>query len=387
MLKLNYCIAIGLFLQLGTTTVRADNTKAVMQKALESTSELSFYAADPDRFRDVKNKTKIQEYLKNLLETFNSTKHNRKLHINQFAPALENLVDNIKTANTAFNNGHVNYAYHLTREMGGLCLNCHTQLPTDQRSSLSRDKFEKKREAFQSNWEYANYLMVVRNYNMAEQTLLGGIAQKVDQNNTPGNKREMPDMKDWEAGLDGLLTIYLKVKKSPEMAFEKLNPYLSQNIPASIKTQWEESVNRAKYWTNKKHKLIDPKNDQDIKKVLTQIEGIAKELNFADRNVVDLLYFSGVLSNYLYKNGKSSEAAGILYWLGLAHKYLARNDLLNLGDLYFKECIINFSKNAYAKKCLAEYEDSITFGFTGSAGTSIPEEILKELRELKEKIK
>jgi hypothetical protein len=229
--------------------------------------------------------------------------------------------------------------------------------------------------------------MVVRNYNMAEQTLLGGIAQKVDQNNTPGNKREMPDMKDWEAGLDGLLTIYLKVKKSPEMAFEKLNPYLSQNIPASIKTQWEESVNRAKYWTNKKHKLIDPKNDQDIKKVLTQIEGIAKELNFADRNVVDLLYFSGVLSNYLYKNGKSSEAAGILYWLGLSHKYLARNDLLNLGDLYFKECIINFSKNAFAKKCLAEYEDSITFGFTGSAGTSIPEEILKELRELKEKIK
>ena len=105
------------------------------------------------------------------------------------------------------------------------------------------------------------------------------------------------------------------------------------------------------------------------------------------KNDVTLLVASGVLSHYLNDKPQSKLAPQILFWLGVADKQLGSTYLFSLGDLYLKECIQQYPKSTFAKKCYREYEDNLIFGYSGSSGTDIPEDEKKELARLKALIK
>jgi hypothetical protein len=102
---------------------------------------------------------------------------------------------------------------------------------------------------------------------------------------------------------------------------------------------------------------------------------------------ITLLVASGVLSKYITDNPLSPQAPEILYWLSLAERRLSSTYFFSLSDLYLKDCITLYPKSPYAKKCYQEYEDNITFGFSGSKGTDIPIEEKQELDRLKRALK
>ena len=92
----------------------------------------------------------------------------------------------------------------------------------------------------------------------------------------------------------------------------------------------------------------------------------------------------GILSNYLLENPKTTLKTEILYWFGLLEN--TSPSIYSLGDLYLVDCIKMSPKSKYAKKCYDSYSKSITFGFSGSAGTHIPADIQLELDELQKLI-
>ena len=132
-------------------------------------------------------------------------------------------------------------------------------------------------------------------------------------------------------------------------------------------------------WNNKNSPL---NIDQMISKVLIPIEKEGGLNNYEELNI-KLLFVSGIISRYLEGNKNKTGTAAYLYWLSKGERQLARHYLFNIADVYLKDCITKFSKDPYAKKCFKEYEENLIFGYSGSAGTNIPEEEKKELERLK----
>ncbi len=114
---------------------------------------------------------------------------------------------------------------------------------------------------------------------------------------------------------------------------------------------------------------------------------LKKQSSLNDENDVDLLFASGILSNYLFENPSTKKAPEINFWLGWAEKHLKREQFFGSGDLFLKQCVKRYSKLPIAAQCLEEYRESIEFDFSGSAGTEIPSDVKKELLDLEQLIK
>ena len=51
--------------------------------------------------------------------------------------------------------------------------------------------------------------------------------------------------------------------------------------------------------------------------------------------------------------------------------------------MYYEACIRNAPHTEVSGKCYKKYEANVNFGYTGSGGTSIPEDLQTLLKELK----
>ena len=80
---------------------------------------------------------------------------------------------------------------------------------------------------------------------------------------------------------------------------------------------------------------------------------------------------------------KSPLKAEALYYLGQIYHRIAHQLFFRFGELYLKTCITEYKKTHEAQECYNALEEAVTEGYTGSAGTSIPQEEEVELIQLK----
>jgi hypothetical protein len=52
--------------------------------------------------------------------------------------------------------------------------------------------------------------------------------------------------------------------------------------------------------------------------------------------------------------------------------------------MYYETCIRRAPHTGISEKCFQRYEANVYFGYTGSGGTSIPEDIAAVMKELKD---
>ena len=83
------------------------------------------------------------------------------------------------------------------------------------------------------------------------------------------------------------------------------------------------------------------------------------------------------------KKPTSSSIPEVLYWLAVVDREMTNSIFYSFADLYLKECMLKFPESGTAMKCYKEYESEMIFGYTGSAGTNIPREVLEDLKYLK----
>jgi hypothetical protein len=67
---------------------------------------------------------------------------------------------------------------------------------------------------------------------------------------------------------------------------------------------------------------------------------------------------------------------------GLCYDVLKTYQLGELHEIYFESCIRSAPHSSLAQTCYRRYEQSIYDGFTGSAGTDIPDDIEDKLQTL-----
>jgi hypothetical protein len=380
--RTNFAIA-ALLLQLMALQIHAETpakptgasiTKGLMQHYLiELTALKKFMVSDQD-FSDPKNQTEIAAHLGEFAKYAKLAKHDENLQSVNYRFSRQVLENYIVDTERLFRVGNKSFARWQLNSTVSVCMDCHTQMPTESR--VFADFIN--RNPFTSGFDQAEFLFATRGFEKAL-VLYNNII--VD---FPMNKFEPREV---ETAFERQLAYYLRLRRNPTEAIEKFKGQLqNKKIPGYIRenvTDWIVNLERL----TKKPKP-DPstmKAEAVISYAKDELETnlVAKIGSSRDPNLVNYLLVSGVLYEFLKKNPESEYVPDILYYLSICDRNISNTFYYSLADLYLRECITKYPQKPMAKNCYREYEKETVLGYTGSSGTKVPSDVQEDLKNLK----
>jgi hypothetical protein len=194
------------------------------------------------------------------------------------------------------------------------------------------------------------------------------------------------DVVEYTRSLRRALSITVRVKQNPKETLELIDSVTQRkDLPEFILRLAQQWRKDAQYWMDDKvtDKKMPPEELVDKSKKL--IERAEKLQSFpADENG-DISYLRA--SNYLHEaldeSPQSKSRTEALYLLGVAYSALQDPTLWDLDRLYFESCIREAPHTDLAKKCYQRFSEKVYMGYTGSAGTFIPDDEQRRLEELR----
>jgi|GEM_PF-1145596 hypothetical protein len=349
---------------------RTSDTRKLMGEFLNELIFLKKFFVSEEKFVDPKNSKEIEAHLRKFSDLAKTASHDRTLGQENFKFSRLVLQQQIVEVERAFRLGNKSYARWQLGTTVGVCMNCHTQMPT---RSARFGEFGNT-QLFSSDFDRAEFLFTIKAFDQALP-----IYQKLLQSSaTPAAQKE--------TALQRELVYYVRVKESPEQALsllrtqgqdKSLPEYLKKNIAA-----WMTELAALS-----KEKKLDPKktSGKEISAYAQKhLQKWNKEMDQASEpKLINDLRVSGVLYQYLQSHPSSQETPEVLYWLALSERPLSHQFFYSLSDLFLLECMIKYPQAAVAEKCYQEYETQTVSGYTGSSGTHLPKEVREELNRLK----
>jgi tetratricopeptide (TPR) repeat protein len=244
------------------------------------------------------------------------------------------------------------------RTLASLCFACHSREQVHADFADAEKRFE---QLGLSPLERARVLAATRQFDAAlaawKQVLQAG-----------------PDKPDFQRALEESLVVLVRVRADAAATAAFLDEVGQQPMKEGLKavvTAWREDV---KAWQAEPTKL----EARPLAELLK-----ASEALIATNRDVPLLRASAALTHALASDPKSKRRGDILFLLGLASGGLRTPLLWDLDLLYLETCVRENPKTPLAKKCAERFEQRLTLGFTGSAGTNIPGDEQQRLDEVK----
>ena len=350
-----------------------------MNKAFNALSDLIPFLTDESKFMEKKNSKLIEARITELQVAFKSAKHDTLIKEDLFAPSYKLINENIAGSLIAFKEGKKDYAHWRLKEITSLCLDCHTRMPASHPSSFQNGELQINPSKFEDAYNLGIAQLIVRRYVDAKASFTKSIQDKLIKN----------EMNDIILPFKQLLLIDTKVLKNPEnLQAEFQNYQNNKKLPEVVKLTLSQWLSRLDHWKKNKFLKSGLNSDKDVIAFINQeLIPLKKNTSYESSRDVDLLFASGLLSNFLFENPSSQKAPEIGFWLGWTEKFLKRENFFGSGDLFLKQCILKYSEKPIAQKCFEEYKESITFEFSGSAGTNIPKDVQDELNGFEKLIK
>lgn len=371
-----------------------EQTRQVMGSALESFVELVPYLRDHQALESQAVRESIIKNLESLKETFNKAGHIGALSTPNYSPSLDSLQEHLDETIRAVRAENTSFASKRLQATMSLCISCHAQLPASAAGNFSSGLSDVTRQRFATDFDYAEFLFMKRNYRRGARYYERAIFDSLDQLKRYSSDPAQVDLYQLERqlrlALRKMLTLYTKIEFHPARGVTFFNRVLNhQGLSAMTKRNIEVWIAELQKWQNKKInvRLNSPESvDQFIDQYLTPLS-FTERVSRDARNDVLFLTASGILTKYLSHDIDSDISAKALYWLSVVERKLDHQFFFSLSDLYLKECISRFSSSAFARKCFEEYREQIVYGHTGSSGTHIPAQEQAELRRLESLLK
>ena len=284
------------------------------------------------------------------------------------------LYENLLETQQAMEAGNKNYAQNLLIEVVSICTSCHTQ--DNKQRTLFRGK---GRDAFTSDFEYAEFNFLTRNYEAAieyyDRYLKSPYALKPERIIFTSAKK--------------LLTIYAQVLNDPgrgAMHFKKLlksnylTPLVEKNAKEWIKGLEELQANEA----SKVKEVTFEELDKYVHQYLGPLDSPGSAIVPTNKQKVYHLWLQGQLYRYFASEPAPETVPLLLYWLSINDRATNYSFYYSLADLYLKECMLKHTQHYMAKQCFDEYNEYVVFSYSGSLGTEIPEDEQRELKRLRD---
>jgi hypothetical protein len=103
-----------------------------------------------------------------------------------------------------------------------------------------------------------------------------------------------------------------------------------------------------------------------------------------DDDFVTFLRVSNYIHEALSRSQDGEDRAEALYMLGVSSMALREAPTWDVEEVYFEACIREAPHSALAKECYMRLLDGVYFGYSGSAGTDVPDDELQRLVRLRE---
>ncbi|MCG6970256.1 MAG: hypothetical protein LJE85_10860 [Gammaproteobacteria bacterium] len=284
------------------------------------------------------------------------------------------LAENLRETQRAIQAGNRHYAQNLLIEVVSICTSCHTQ--DDKQRTLFHGK---RRDAFSSDFEYAEFNFLTRNYETAidyyDRYLKSPYSLKPERVILTSVKK--------------LLTIYAQVLNEPGRGAAHFNKLIqSGRLPPLVEknvTEWIKGLEQLQ--ADQASKVTDPsfeELDKYVHQYLGPLNSPGSAIVPTKKQKVYHLWLQGLLYRYFSSEPSPQTVPLLLYWLSINDRATNYSFYYSLADLYLKECMLKHTENYMAKQCFDEYNEYITFSYSGSLGTEIPEEEQRELKRLRD---
>ncbi len=280
----------------------------------------------------------------------------------------------VKTANRAMKAGQVEYAKANLRKVAGYCIACHSR--HDQGPEFPTFELAPKIQSL-SPFEKGELLAALRQFDGALDELEKVVGDGKFAKSSPF---------EWERALRGAVNLAVRVKRDPKRAMALVNKAIAiPSVPGFLRGDlraWKESL---ELWAGEKENLI--RTEEDLYQQALQLTASAKlKQQFPLDHDGDVLYFraSAVLHELLvrFPGGKRSSEALLL--AGDAYRLVGDAQLSPLPEMYYETCVRQSAHTPIAEQCFNRFEESLYFGYSGSGGAFLPDDVQAVLTELKE---
>lgn len=383
-MKKNKLIVLGLFNILLSSSAFAKDfvqknpkqtpTPVLMNQFLGQLTALKKYFISESKFVDPKNNLEIASHLTKFSRFAREAHHDPTLSQENFKFSRQVLEEHITDTERVFKIGNKSYARWRLASTISVCMNCHTQVATSNRSFREFGNFK----IFSSKFDQAEFLFVTRAYDKANELY------DVIIDEYPKNKNKPEQV---QTALERQVAYFSRIKKNPTDALSKMKSHQkNKELPEYLHLNIAAWISQFEIW--EKQTTFDAKtatDNQIIEYTQKNIEAkwTTPMMAASNPNLVMYLRVSGILYDYLQTHPQSKITAQVLYWLAICDRSIDNTFFYSLADLYLRECITKYPTDPVAKKCLKEYEAEMIFGYTGSSGIHLPAEVSADLDRLK----
>lgn len=348
------------------------NTVAIMDSLIGSISEVLPLSFEMAEFSSRKNKEKILKDLANLREHAGLLQKHSGAKDKGFVFVAKSLESDAKNLYRWFERGYYDEAKFTLHNMTENCITCHSSLPETGKFPKPEKFLEKISLKSLPALEKARYLTISRQFDDA---LLSYEAMFDDQTIHPMNLVAL-----------GAFTQYLKLSISVKGDFKRPQQTLQKiadrpQTPVHVRQLVLKWIQELKQFD--KSKPLSTINLAASRKVL---DAGRREMEFPkDRDsLIHFVTASAMLNRYVYGNPESSvDTAEAYYMLGVTESLLGYSFWVSRQEFYLETAIRIAPGAAFSPKAFALLEESLIAGYTGSAGTNIPDDVNQLLTELK----
>lgn len=348
------------------------STPVIMRQFFEELKYLKKYSVSEKKFSDPKNTVEISQHLNSFAKAAKAAGHDPILKHDNFKFSQRVLENHIQETARVFDKGNKNFSRWMLNSTLSVCMSCHSQMPSGNRTFFEFTK----QESYFSEFEQAEFLFATHDFDKAS-----ALYDKIINRSL-----KFDDKFEVEKALERQVAYYSRIKRNPKEAIKKFESYKKvQNLTETTLRDIDNWILQFKNW-QLDHDIV-PKfaNEKEILKFArTHLDPKAAKTNNQSYgpDLVTHLYTSGLLYEYLFTHPKSKATPEILYWLAVSDRMINHNFFYSLADLYLKECVIEYPTLPIAKKCYSEYEKEMIFSYSGSAGTNLPGDVKDELESL-----
>ncbi|RZK57951.1 MAG: hypothetical protein EOO87_01575 [Pedobacter sp.] len=344
--------------------------KPHMQSLYVSLTKLiAFALVDEDKLTDSQKKT-IEAQILNLSQQAEEVRKIAKFSDKSHEFLAQELERNARLSYSNFRQGKISQARFFITDVANTCYSCHTSRQGETDSSFASN-FNKGVDI--SSFDLlarARFFTLSRQFELAEinyEKLLSSHASSIDE------------LVNVDPILEYLI-VSIRVRHDIKKSLEFLKSIVSKNYPEVVK-------NDLRHWIVALEQNKSIQANESSLTVAKDLVSKARELSEfpADRSgMVQYILASKILINHLAKRGVlQSELAETYFELGRCERIIGNKLFADESSSYFENAIRLAPKTDLARKAFSRYEENIVSGYTGSSGTSLPEDERTKLSELR----
>ncbi len=353
----------------GAAAPDREKTRALMRDMLESLQVLLPASASTEAFADPARADAIRQALQALASNASAVADHAGATDRASRYLADAVAHDARQVLRAWSLGRTESAIFFLHQTTQNCVACHTRLPHPGDSPFSESLAKSATLAALPALDRARIQVATRRF---EDALASYESIFADTSLHPAET-----LSAW--------TDYLVVCLRGEGNY--LRPQTALERFAKRADVWSNLRDDVRSWLDSVRELApEAKQEPSLPAARALLDQASLRMRFpADRQaLVQYVVASAHLHRYIAAHPEATPQTGEAYWLlGLAELHVAREYWVSQADFFLETAIRMAPKQPYAKQAYALLEQETLLGYTGSAGTNLPDDVKRHLAELR----